>query len=306
MEFNQRVAAFKIETVVGTDALPDGSNAMLVRNLQFTPLEADEIKRDFAKAHLGNNEIGYTNLRSTLSFEVELAGSGAAGTAPAYGPLLRACGFQEVIDPGVDVTYSPVSDAFEAGTMYFEQDGNLHKMYACRGSADFVIPKNAYPFMRFNFVGLYNNPTAGSIATPDFSAFVAPLEINYDNTSTAQLHGQDVVLQNLELKMNNNVGLRNLPNQKEVRLKDRGPDGSIQFDAVAVSTFNYFQRVPARTTGALSLIHGGAAGNIIELAAPKIQLKPVNYADDENVASYAIPLNPLPNTGDDEISLIVK
>jgi len=305
-EFNQKVIAAKIETVVGTDAAPDGTNAILARNVQPRILEADEITRDFAQNYLGNTELGYTNLRSSLSFEVELAGSGTAGTAPAYGPLLRACGFQEVINVGTDVTYNPVSGGFEACTIHFEQDGDLHKMQACRGSVDFVIPRNAYPFLRFNFIGLYNDPVTGTIATPDFSGFQDPVEVNFDNTPTAQLHGQDVVLQSLELSMGNDVGLRNLPGQKEVRLKDRSPSGQMIFDAPAVATFNYFTRVPARTTGALSLTHGTVAGNIVELSAPKVQLKPMEYSDDENVLSLTTPLHPLPLVGDDEIRLVVK
>ena len=45
--------------------------------------------------------------RVEVTFEVEMAGSGTAGTAPAFGPLLKACGNSETIVTDTSVTYAP-------------------------------------------------------------------------------------------------------------------------------------------------------------------------------------------------------
>jgi len=42
-----------------------------------------------------------------IAFEVSIAGSGTAGTAPSWGPLLKACGFYESLVASTSATYGP-------------------------------------------------------------------------------------------------------------------------------------------------------------------------------------------------------
>jgi hypothetical protein len=48
-----------------------------------------------------------------VEFDVDLVGSGTAGTAPAWGPLIQACAFAEVIVASTSVTYNPVSSGLQ-------------------------------------------------------------------------------------------------------------------------------------------------------------------------------------------------
>ena len=82
----------KIESTYGTDPTPAGTDALLVRNLTVTPIEADVVSRDIIRPYLGNYEQLLAQTRVTMSFEVEMAGSGAGATAPKFDSLLRACG----------------------------------------------------------------------------------------------------------------------------------------------------------------------------------------------------------------------
>lgn len=82
----------KIESPYATDANPDGTDAVLIRNLTVTPIEADVVSRDLIRPYLGNYDQLLAQTRVTMSFEVEMAGSGTAGTAPRFDSLLRACG----------------------------------------------------------------------------------------------------------------------------------------------------------------------------------------------------------------------
>lgn len=82
----------KIESQYGQDASPQGTDALLIRNLNVTPIEADVVSRDLIRNYLGNSDQLLAQTRVSLSFEVEMAGSGAGGTAPRYDSLLRACG----------------------------------------------------------------------------------------------------------------------------------------------------------------------------------------------------------------------
>lgn len=95
----KRVLLAKIESVYGTDPTPTGgSNAILVRNMNFSPLAAETVGRDLIRPYFGNSDQLLAESHVALDFEVELAGAGALGSAPAWGPLLKACGFGQTLN----------------------------------------------------------------------------------------------------------------------------------------------------------------------------------------------------------------
>jgi hypothetical protein len=96
------------ESTYGTDATPVGADAIKVANINITPLQSDVVSRQIVRPFLGNPEQLLANQRVELTFDVELTGSGVAGTAPAYGILLQACGFAEAVSAATSVTYTPV------------------------------------------------------------------------------------------------------------------------------------------------------------------------------------------------------
>ncbi len=90
----KRTVLAKIESSYGVDSAPTGSaNAMLVKNLNINPIEAEQVSRDLIRPYLGNSEQLLTQTFVKMDFEVEYAASGVVGIAPAYDCLLRACAF---------------------------------------------------------------------------------------------------------------------------------------------------------------------------------------------------------------------
>jgi hypothetical protein len=91
----KRTVLAKIETSYGVDPNPAGSaDAILVKNLNLTPLNAETVSRDLIRPYLGNSETLLATSSASIDFEVEIAGSGATGKLPGYDCLLRACGFE--------------------------------------------------------------------------------------------------------------------------------------------------------------------------------------------------------------------
>ena len=130
----KRLIQVKGEATYGTDSSPAGTDALLVRNLEITPIEADVVSRDLIRNYLGNSPQLLANTRVSITFQVELAGSGTAGTPPRYGALLRACGLLEAVVASTSVTYTPRSAGFESATIYFNNDGIRHVLTGCRGT----------------------------------------------------------------------------------------------------------------------------------------------------------------------------
>ena len=91
----KRLILAKTEATYGTDSSPDGTDAILVKELEITPIEADVVSRDLIRPYLGNSDQLLANTRVSITFQVELAGSGTAATAPRFSSLLKACGMAE-------------------------------------------------------------------------------------------------------------------------------------------------------------------------------------------------------------------
>jgi len=94
-----------------------------------------------------------------ISFPVEIAGSGAAGTSPGYSVLLEGCGFDETINASTSVVFAPNSDSTESLTLYFWQSGQLHKVTGARGTFTMSLSPGEIPVFNFTFTGLYNAPS---------------------------------------------------------------------------------------------------------------------------------------------------
>ena len=99
---------------------PNGADAVLVTELNVTPIASDVVTRDYVRPYLGASEQLLANSRVVVSFSVELVGSGTAGTAPGYSKALLATGLSETISSGTSVTYAPVSAAFSSVVLFVE------------------------------------------------------------------------------------------------------------------------------------------------------------------------------------------
>jgi len=121
-----RLIQTKIESSYGTDSSPAGTDAVLVRNLDVSPIEAETVSRDLIRSYMGNSDQLLANTRVAINFEAEFAGSGTAGTASRLDSLLRACGFTATTT-GSAVTGS--SQAGSAGSITLASGANANDDY---------------------------------------------------------------------------------------------------------------------------------------------------------------------------------
>jgi len=297
----------KEESVYGTDPTPVvGSDAILVRSISATPLESDTVSRELIRPYLGHSEQLLSQTRVVIEFEVELAGSGTEGTAPAYGPLLKACGLSETVVSATSVTYEPVSTSFDSVTIYFNNSGVLHKATGCRGSFTLNAEVGAIPTIAFTFTGIYAAPTDVSISAPTYANQADPLIFKNGNTSSFQIFSYAGCLQSLSFDMANETVYRELVGcDKEVLIVNRAPAGEAVIEAVPVGTHNFFNDATGSSTGNLTFEHGTTAGNIVTFTAGQIDLSNPSYSDQDGVQMLTLPYIATPtNSGNDEMSLV--
>ncbi len=204
----KRLIQVKKESTYGTDSTPAGTDALLVRNLEITPIEADVVSRDLIRPYFGNSPQLLANTRVSITFQVELAGSGTAGTAPRYGAVLQACGLSETIVAATSVTYAPVSSSLSSATIYFNNDGIRHILTGCRGTFVLNAEVGQIPTIDFTMIGVYNAPTDTALPSVTYSAQASPLIFKQGNTSSFQFFSYAGCLQSVSL----DIAISNRPN----------------------------------------------------------------------------------------------
>jgi hypothetical protein len=295
----------KTESSYGVDPTPTaGSNGILVRELNIEPVQSDEVSRDLVRNYLGNYETLLANTRVNVTADVEMVGSGSAGTEPAYNPLLKACGLAVTTVSSTSNTYAPVSTSFGSCTIFCNIDGVRHKVTGCRGTFSINCELNEIPVISFSMTGIYNAPTDQAVPAPTFNA-TKPLLFKSGNTSAFSLFGYGGALQSWSFDMSNEVIYREtIGGTKEVMITDRKPSGSASVEAVALSAHNFFTDATGSSTGTNTFLHGTTAGNKVTISCPQTDLGAPTYEDSDGVQMLNLPFVATPTTaGNNELSI---
>jgi hypothetical protein len=378
----KRLLLTKIESTYATDSSPAGTDAVLVRNLEITPIEADTVSRDLIRPYLGHSQQILSQARVSITFEVELAGSGTSGTASRVDSLLRACGLAATTT-GSDVTgtaqagsagsitlaagasstddfysgmvitltsgtgsgskgvivdyvgstkvatvqkstaaftpdgtsaysiesnvrYRPVSTGFESATIYFNNDGILHKATGCRGTFTMNCEVGQIPTIAFTMTGIYNDPTDTAAPATTYSDQATPLIFKAGNTSAVSVLGYaDCCLMSVNLDIANEIVYRELVGcTKQVLITNRAPAGEVMIEAPTIAAKDYFTIANNDTTGLLTFMHGTTAGNQVTMLAPIVDILNPTYSDSDGIQMLTLPYVAIPSSaGNDELTL---
>jgi hypothetical protein len=301
----KRLILAKTETTYGTDSTPAGTDAVLVRSLEVTPLESDVVSRDLIRPYYGNSDQLLANTRVRCSFEVELAGSGTAGTAPRYDALLKSCAMSATIVASTSVTYAPVSSSFSSCTIVYNVDGVQHKLTGARGTVTMNCQLGQIPTLQFEMTGIYNAPTDTAQPAVTYSNQATPLIFKEGNTSGFQFFSYSGCLSMVSFNLANEIIYRELIGcTKEVLITDRKPAGEVMIEAPTIATKDYFTIALGSTTGNLTFLHGTTAGNRVTFTASQADVTQPTYSDQDGIQMLTLPYVALPTTaGNNEFSL---
>ena len=297
----------KAESSYGSDPTPTGSaNYVQVIDLNIEPVISDEVSRDLIRPYMGNYEVLLANTRVNVTFDVEMAGSGSAGTAPKYGAILKACGLSETVVSSTSVTYAPVTTPSSSVTLFVNYDGVRHKVTGCRGTFSMNCEVNSIPRISFSLTGIFNAPTDTALPTVTVSNQASPLIFKNGSTSSFAIYGFAAALQSWNLDFNNEVIYRELVGgTKEVLITDRRPSGTAVVEAVALSAHNFFTDATGSSTGTNTWLHGTVAGNKVTVSCPQSDLGQPTYEESDGVTMLSLPFYATPTaSANNEFSLV--
>jgi hypothetical protein len=286
------VIVAKNETVVGTDAAPIASNSLLARAVTITPMEGDEVQDDFLQPYFGASPTTQVTAYSKLAFSVPFAGVTAAGTLPAYAPLLRACGMALTEEVDVAYTVDPVTDGAETVSIYALLDGLRQKFLGSRGTVKVGIDAKGRPEWQFDFTGVWAPATDSPLLTPDYTGWLRALPVTKANT-TLSLDGIDLQASSFAWDAGNQVVKTDLIGVDDVDFNGRQSTGSVTFRTQAVATKDWLTAARNRAQVPVLLRHGQAATNVIKLTG-NAELGKLSYSEMDGVHMTTIPLRFIP------------
>jgi hypothetical protein len=304
----------KLETTYGTDAIPTGvANAMSISNVSYD-LMYDSVERQIMRPHFGAQQSLHNTRFAKLTGEVELAPSGVAGTAPAYGVLLRACAMAETITATTRVEYSPVTDGQESSTLYFYLDGAWHKLIGAMGTFELSMNEGEIPVLKFDFTGIDGGVVEGALPAVTLTAWKTPQLVTSANSAGLKFGGAYAAgvltggvqfpSRGLSVTLGNDVKPRRMLNTQSVAIVERKATGSVQMELTAAQEVALINDINAQTLSTLSFEHGTAAGSKVLAFCPSVQRLSPKRTDQDGIAQMSVELTLLPSAANDELRLV--
>lgn len=295
----------KIESTYNTDPTPTGlADAVLASNVAWSLAGARMNERPAMRNTLGQLKQLFGGALLQMSFDVEVKGSGTAGTAPEIGPLLRACGLNETIVASTSVTYAPVSTAIESCTMYLYEDGKLYKMTGCRGNVSGNLETGQAGKLSFTLTGHYSGPTDVSVASPTYDSTVpvATLSGGFAADSYA------AVINALAFDLGNSVvtppSFNAADGFGDIIISGRDVAGSIDPEDVLIATKDFMAAYKAGTVMSIATgVIGSTAGNRYQLTFGYSTYRDLAPGDRDGIRTYELAFGAAESSGDDELSL---
>lgn len=302
---NREVLLAKAETTYNTDPVPTaGANAILVENLGWSFVGARMAERPAIRTSLGQLKPLYAGSLMQFSFDVEIKGSGAAGTAPELGVLLQGCAMSETIVASTSVTYKPASTAHKSLTLYFYQDGLLYKLTGARGRVKAMLKVGEVGKLSFEFVGHFSGPTDVALPTPTYNATV-PVPVL---SSAFSIASYSAIITGLEFDLGNNVvtpgDIAKADGYGEIQIVQRKLTGSFDAESVLVATHDFIGKWTAGTAMALATgTIGSTAGNRYAVSMPAVTYTEVGKGDKESISTFDLSFQGAESATDDEVSI---
>lgn len=305
---NRQIVAAKVEVTEGTAetlAAAD-ANAQILEPAKFEPNISMFERRLLDVSYSNFKQIPGTRL-ATISFMCENKGSGTAGTAPAIGKLLRACGFLETIVAVTSATYTPLSALATIPTLTVAVyvDGVRKQIRGARGNVRYSAKSGEPGKFEFTFLGIYDAVTTQTLLTPSGVETTVPVALLSATFSVAAF---SAFVSAISFDMGVTLAPRADINKAEgyisTLITARSPKGTFDPELELIATHDWYGRWLAGTTGVLTWRHPGSAGNICIFNVPVCQYIKVSDGDRDGIALSPVDFLMVRSAAaDDEISI---
>ena len=277
-----RLLAAKEETTTGDAISLDATDADYnVMNPVLTPEEATNERE--LQASLGQLARVAGADRATITFSVELSGSGASGAVPPWAStFLPAC---DMVDAAGTFTFTRGEKSV---TIVFYEDGLKKTLAGCRGTFSIVAEDGAPAMVNFEFTGKYTGEADDTILAPTFPTVIPPTV----KGTTLSFHSVTPKVSRVQIDTNNEVVLReditDATGYHAAAIVNRKPSIVLDPEAGTVATKDWVAIRNASTAGSLNFVIGSATNNTVTIAASAVTINRAPSGDRNGILTKAI------------------
>ncbi len=306
MLVNREVILAKVETTYNTDSNPlPTTDAILVEEPSWANEGLRMVERPAVRQNIGMLQQVYAGALKTVTFSCELKGSGTAGTAPEIDPLLRMCGFGVTTATGSSNTYDPVSTGHESGTIYYYQDGTLHRLTGCRGNVSFSLETGNKGMAQFTITGHAAAVTDTALPTPTYDSTVPPPVLG----AGFSIDSFSAVINAFSFDMSNTIAMPPDISASdgfgEIQITRRDVNGSFDPEHELVATEDFIGNFTSgKSMGLDTGTVGSTAGNRYQIIMPAVYYRDASPGDRDGVRTLDLPFGAAEANGDDEVRII--
>jgi hypothetical protein len=307
----------KPEVTNGTDVVPTGAaNAIKVFDVSISPLEIKGVALDYITGWFGSAMNLPGAVSTKMTFSTSLSGAGLAATAPAWGNLLLGCAAAETtgLTAPNRVEYLPATDTLKSLSIYWADDGVLHKALGCMGNVKLSSKAGEMGKFTWDFIGVEVDPTASANPVPTLTAWQPPVAIVKANVTDILLGctyaagalsgGTSYNSSGITADWGNTVSFSPTLSAEEVVINNRKVKGTTSLQLSAAQEVTLFAAVKAGSTQGMGFVIGNTSGNKIMLHAPALRLTSYKKEelDGKRMIGFDWELDPV--AGNDELRII--
>ena len=296
----------KVQSAHGTPATLDpNADAIMISNLQHSYVDTNMISRPILKGTLGTLKQLYAGGLAQISFDVELKGSGTAGSPPEMAHSMVACGMVETIVASTSCSYKPASLNQQYMTFHYYQDGKRKVLEDAIGNVLFKMEAGQVGMASFTFTGHEGTATDTTFVN---GAYDATVPVPYINRPF-DIGGYAADISNLSFDLANTISKPKSVGASDgfgqLRITARDVAGSFDPLDELIATNDFDADWKAGTTMALATgVVGSTVGNRYQLDMPAVAYRSVAQGDRESQRALDIAFGAAEVSGDDEFTLL--
>lgn len=297
--------ACEIEGTEGTAETLEAADAFLAFNPKFTP-GIEPHKRDPVRAAMSPHPSVFGMRSAKMSFDVELVGTAAAGSAIHFSDALKACGVGETLVAETSATYAPASSSIPSVTLGMYLDGKIYTIWGARGTAKLLLEAGKPGIISFEFTGAdWSEADGAMLGGVSYNAVLPP---TFQNASLT-IDSYSAMVSKLEINLGNNVQLRPDANSasgnKSAVITNKETTLSMDPENVLVATEDFLGNWRSGALMALAATLGSDEGNTIDISAPQVQYQGIDTTDRNGVSALEISALLCLSSGDDEWEIAI-
>ena len=306
----KKVLAAKVESTPGTaETLTASEAAMVIREATYSP-DIKLFERGILSTSLSNFSRLVGQKAGAIAMKTEVKGGGAAGSAPALGTFLKGAGFLEAISAGVSVTYTPRSSGFQPLTVGQYADdtvgtGLRHLIAGAMARSMRLTANIGEPMaLEMEFLGKEQATVDVAPLAPTLEVLAPPVLL----AATFTIDSFAAQISQITIDLAPEIALRSDITEATgydfALMTGRKPTISFDAEQSLVATYDWLGKFKSGNEGALNLVIGASAGNIITITAPKVQYTNISEGDRDGIATFQVEGALNRNSGDDELSIV--